>query len=386
MIKTKVRPHRKCPCGSKKKYRNCCGKSTRFQDLSPELQTFIRETQAKHQISKKYHEQHFGFTPEIKSCVFQNKRMVMLGGTLVISDKSDCDWHTPTDFLTSHLKTTLGNDWFENELSKPACERHIIVKWCTEGQFTIIDPENPVETCQLNGSALAYLHLAYDLFVLNDQNYLTGNLVKRLKVQSSFNGARYEIFVLATMIRAGFELELFDETLGQGRVTECRATHTQTGQILQVEAKARDVKGVLGAKQGRHRNINLYGKLRNAVEKDVDEPFIVFVDVNLPELDIYENRDKMDKIRGEYKKMEEKYPDSLPNIVCFTNIPFHYGRDDNLPNNNAYGIIISRKPKVKFKYESQIIDSLRGSLHTYPFLPKEFDESRQFAEAFFQKK
>ena len=120
----------------------------------------------------------------------------MLGGSIVKSDKSDFDWSTPAEFLTSHLKTTLGNDWFENELARPVSERHIVVRWCTEGQFTIIDPENPVETCQFNGSALAYLHLAYDLFVLNDQHYLTGNLVKRLKVESSFNGARYEIFGL----------------------------------------------------------------------------------------------------------------------------------------------------------------------------------------------
>lgn len=380
MIKTKVRPHRNCPCGSKKKYRNCCGKTTRFQDLSPELQTFIRETQAKHQISTQYHEQHFGFTPEIKSCLFQNKRMVALGGSLVVSDKPGFDWNTPTDFLTSHLKTTLGNDWFENELSKPISECHIVVKWCTEGQFTTIDPENPVETCQLNGSALAYLHLAYDLFVLNDQHYLIGNLVKRLKVESSFNGARYEVFVLSTMIRAGFKLELFDETLGQGRVTECRATHIQTGETLQVEVKARDVKGVLGANQGKHKNLDLYGKLRNAVEKGVDEPYIVFVDVNMPELDIYANRDKIDKIRGEYKKLEEKFPDSLPNIVCFTNIPFHYGRDDRLPSSNTHGLIISHNPKVKFKNESRMVDSLRSSLDKYRFLPKEFDESRQFAE------
>lgn len=380
MIKTKVRPHRKCPCGSKKKYRNCCGKTTSFQDLSPELRTFVRETQAKHQISTQYHEQHFGFTPEIKSCLFQNKRMVALAGSLVVSDKPGFDWNTPTDFLTSHLKTTLGNDWFENEVSKPKNERHIVVEWCTEGQFTTIDSENPVETCQLNGSALAYLHLAYDFFVLNDQNYLTGNLLKRLKVETSFNSARYEIFVFATMIRAGFKLELFDETLGQGRVTECRANHIQTGEALQVEAKGRNVRGVLGATQGQRKNLDLYGKLRGAVEKSVDEPYIVFVDVNMPELDIYENRDKIDKIRGEYKKLEEKFPDSLPNIVCFTNIPFHYGRDDQLPSSNTYGLIISRNPKVKFKNEARVVDSLRSSLDKYRFLPKEFDESRQFAE------
>ena len=64
--------------------------------------------------------------------------MVVLGGSLVVSDKPDFDWNTPTDFLTSHLKTTFGNDWFENELSKPISERHIVVRWCTEGRFTAL--------------------------------------------------------------------------------------------------------------------------------------------------------------------------------------------------------------------------------------------------------
>ncbi|EHL30001.1 YecA family protein [Legionella drancourtii] len=383
--KTVHRAHRKCSCGSKRKYRNCCGKTNtvNFQDLSPELQKFVRETQIKYQISTKYHQEYFGFTPEIQSCVFQGKRMVILGNSIVVSDHPEIDWRSPAEFLSSNLKTTLGNDWFESEANKPESDRHIIIKWCTKGPFKVIDSRESLEVCQLSGNELAYLHLAYDLFVLINHNYLIDNLVKRLKVESSFNGARYELFVLATMIRAGFKLKPFDETLGLGRVTECQATHIQTGEIIQVEAKARDVKGVLGAKQGKRKNIDLYRKLRNAVEKEVDDPYIVFVDVNMPELDIYNDRDKIDKIRGEYKKLEEKFPEHLPNIVCFTNIPFHYGREDNQLNSSTHGIIISHRPKVKFKNQEQIVASLRASLDKYQFLPKKFDESREFAESFF---
>jgi len=101
-------------------------------------------------------------------------------------------------------------------------------KWYTKAQYKILNLEQPIERRQLNGSVLAY-----DLFILNEQNYLSDQLIKRLPVDSSFNGARYEIFAFATMIRAGFKLEPFDEPLGLGRVTECRATHTQTGAILQ---------------------------------------------------------------------------------------------------------------------------------------------------------
>lgn len=283
--KNSIRPHRKCSCGSKKKYRNCCGKTINFNDLPVETQKLFRETQAKYQISTAYHKEHFGYTPEIKSCVFNNKRMVTLGGSIVICDSPEHDWESPSQFLSSHLKTTLGNDWFENELLKPEDEQHIVICWYREGNKEIMVFNQSDESCQLNGSALAYLHLAYDLFVLHDQGYLTTHMVNKLKKEPNFNGIRYELFVLATMVRAGFKLEPFDETLGHGRVTECRATHLQSGGTLQVEAKTRNIKGVLGAKQGKHKNLGLYQLLRKAIEKDVAEPFIIFIDVNLPELD-----------------------------------------------------------------------------------------------------
>lgn len=47
--------------------------------------------------------------------------------------------------------------------------------------------------------------------------------------------------------------------------------------------------------------------LRNPVEKDVAEPCIVFVDINLPELNMYKNEDKIDKIINEYKKLETSH-------------------------------------------------------------------------------
>jgi len=59
------------------------------------------------------------------------------------------------------------DEWMENELQKPENECHIIVKWAKKATFTVIDPKKPIESTQLNGSALTYLHLAYDLFVFS---------------------------------------------------------------------------------------------------------------------------------------------------------------------------------------------------------------------------
>lgn len=274
--KSTPRAHRRCPCGSKKRYRACCGKQNKvsFNELPNETQQMFRELQIKHKISTQYHHNYMGYTPEIISTVFQGKRFVALRGGLVCSDNPEKDWKEPANFLTSHLRTTLGNDWFDEELKKEEKDRHIILSWAIDGKYEVTDPDKPIESRKQNGSALAYLHLAYDLYLLHNQRHITDKLITRLKSKQGFNGARYELFVLATMIRAGFELEPFDETLGTGKVTECEAIHRQTGVTVQVEAKTRNVKYVLGATEGRSQNIRLYDKLRDAIEKDVSEPYI----------------------------------------------------------------------------------------------------------------
>lgn len=380
--KSTIRPHRGCPCGSKKKYRNCCGKqnTVNFNDLPKETQQMFRELQIKHKIGSQYHNDHMGYTPEIVSTVFQGRRLVALGGSLVQSDNSEKDWEEPAEFLTSHLKTTLGNEWFDEELKKQKDERHIILTWAIDGKCEVLDAKAPIESRIHNGSALAYLHLAYDLFVLHNQGHITEKLISRLKSKKGFNGARYELFALATMIRAGFHLEPFDESLGAGKVTECKAIHKQTDIIVQVEAKTRNVKYVLGSTEGKSKSVRLYDKLRDAIEKDVKQPYIIFVDLNFPELNVYAEHEKLQKIREEHKKLIKLHPTNLPNAIIYTNIPFHYAREDNVTN-TAFGLVKINKPKVELENEGIILDAIHNALLRYKYLPREFNESEKHAEA-----
>lgn len=376
------RSHKRCPCGSKKKFRNCCGKQNKvnFNELPNETQTMFRELQIKHQISTQYHHNYMGDTPEIISPVFQGKRFVALRGGFVCSDNPEKYWKEPADFLTSHLRTTLGNDWFDVELKKKENDRHIVLSWAIEGKYEVTEPDEPFESRKLNGSALAYLHLAYDLYVLHNQGHISDKLISRLKSKQSFNGARYELFVLSTMIRAGFQLEPFDETLGVGKVTECKAKHKQTGISIQVEAKTRNVKYVLGSIEGKSKSIRLYNKLKDAIEKDVNQPYIIFVDLNFPELYVYTEQVKLQKIREEHEKLIKLHPQNLPNAIIYTNIPFHYAREDNVAN-TAFGLIKINKPKVELKNESIILDAIHNALLRYRYLPREFNESEIHAEA-----
>ena|SRR5215208_7156025 len=131
-----IRPHRRFPCGSRKKYRNCCSKqkTISFNDLPKETQEIFRELQLKHTLATQYHNNHFGYTPEIVSTIFQGKRLVALGGSLMQSDNHSRDWQGPAEFLTSHLKTTLDNEWYEEELKKSKGEEHIILTWAINSQ------------------------------------------------------------------------------------------------------------------------------------------------------------------------------------------------------------------------------------------------------------
>lgn len=256
------------------------------------------------------------------------------------------------------------------------------MNWAMDGKYEVLDTNKPIESRKLNGNALAYLHLAYDLFVLHNKGHITDKLISRLKSNDqNFNGARYEIFVLATMIRAGFELEPFDETLGAGKVTECIAKHIATGISVQVEAKTRNVKNVLGATEGKSKNIDLYGKLKAAIMKDVKEPYIVFLDLNFPELVVTAENEKIKKIRGEHNKLIQEHPNNLPNAIVYTNIPFHYARDDKDVASTAFGFIKIHKPKYKLEKEDIILNAIHRALDQYQYLPGEFNESEKHAEA-----
>ena len=61
-----------------------------------------------------------------------------------------------------------------------------------------------------------------------------------------FQGVRYELFVAATCIRAGFDIAYEDETDKTKKHPEFVATHRLTGQKISVEAKRRHRQDILG--------------------------------------------------------------------------------------------------------------------------------------------
>ena len=96
---------------------------------------------------------------------------------------------------------------------------------------------------------MAYLLLAYDLYILRDHRALLKRNVERMQHPDQFQGARYELTVTATMIRAGFDVIMENEGDKSTRHVELTAAHRVTGQRLAVEAKSRHYPGVLESKR-----------------------------------------------------------------------------------------------------------------------------------------
>jgi hypothetical protein len=351
-----------------------------FNELPIETQKMFRKLQAKSKVVDSYHKAHFGNTPPIVSVEAWGRRMVSIGSKIVRPDDPDYDWEEPADFLISYLQSTLDMSWLDNEINKQEGYQHEIAKWFVKG-IPNLEKEGDKRWWKPNGKALALLHLAYDLYVLDNIGKLPETLINRLKINQNFNGARYEVFVFATLVRAGFDIQYKDERSGlEGRVPECKANHIESQVQIYVEAKTRNVRNVLGSKQGKRKKIRLYDKLKDAIEKNIDGPYVIFLDTNLPKLKAKKGDKLLEKVRFEYKKIETKYKNSMPNLVCVTNIPFHYARDDSSPDENMIGLLIPRYPKYKLSKTNQIVNSINSSLKKYKFLPKEFNEGENYAD------
>lgn len=181
------------------------------------------------------------------------------------------------DFLTTYIQDVFGRDWGEQELKKPLADRHPILQWydsmCRLQQEAGIDG-NGVHVVTANGPTMAWLRLAYDLYALDHNAELQQKLIGRLKNLDNFPGARYETYVAAAMIRAGFDIKFEDEDDRASTHCEFVATCRGSGNKYSVEAKHRnrgDATGTLKFRLGR--------RLQKALQKQAAHPRIVFLDV-----------------------------------------------------------------------------------------------------------
>lgn len=199
------------------------------------------------------------------------QRFVAVKNRLLQSQK----WRTFHDFLGDYIKLAIGADWGNAELAKPLEQRHPILFWyhhVCDHQRSLIKEPGKVHSALMTGADAAYMHLAYDLYALDHNAELQVKLIQRLRDRENFHGARYEVFVAATLIRAGFEIEFENEDDRSISHCEFTATFLRTGKRFSVEAKHR-----AGTK------FRLGRQLNRALAKHANHTRIVFIDINVPD-------------------------------------------------------------------------------------------------------
>jgi hypothetical protein len=311
-------------------------------------------------------------------------RFVAVGGRLFY-DKEE-KWKTFIDFLIgAYLWHVLGADWGKAEMAKPRSERHPILLW-KGGHWkytqTLTPGPDGVYGMVPDGTTRAYVMLAYDLYIIADNTELRRRIVNRLKIHDQFQGARYELFVTATFIRAGFEIEFERETDGAQRHNEFIATHRPSGQRFAVEAKSRHRRGVLGCRQGHpedrsNMKVGVRQLLEDALAKPAPHPRIVFIDINLPP-ELLSGQDGQRSFEEMAKTLEDQVLDehgtSPWNMVVFTNHPYHYVDDgERYPREMAWRLLPER-PLVSVDHPTALeaIDEGIGKFGEVPshFQPK----------------
>lgn len=260
-----------CPCGSGKKYKKCHG-SVEVLDRLAQIQRDAPLMFTRGEAAEARRQSQQGLGKPIISAEVSGYRVIAVGNKLHYSKS----WKTFHDFLLEYLKIVMGKEWWMAEVQKEAADRHPILQWAlatAEHQNLLVNEPGRVNSAPMTGAAGALLHTSYDLYALDHHVSLHELLIKRLKNNSNFAGARYEVSVAAKLLRAGFELELEDETDGTSTHVEFTATYKRSGKKFSVEAKQREAG-----------KIRIGRLLHRALSKSAAHARMVFIDINEPDM------------------------------------------------------------------------------------------------------
>jgi hypothetical protein len=218
--------------------------------------------------------------------------------------------------------------------------------------------------------------LAYDLYILKHHASLQRDVLRRLKQAEGFQGARYELFVAATLLRAGFDLDFKNERDNTRKHPEFVATHRLTGEKIAVEAKSRHRRGVLGFPGKREPDdrlrADISGLLTKALGKVKNQPFLIFIDLNLPPSsgNLFD-KSWFKEVVGLVEAQDEENPEGHPyNMLLFSNIPHHYGLEERSDPPRDFLAVVSLKPRTPFS--QSLLEEIDVAARQYGRVPNSF--------------
>lgn len=387
-----------CPCGSGLKYKKCHGRNVTDMSKNSEkivhslldrLPLRIPQKILEQEAMLRRHNALYGQVRRTIAIDHQGYKMVAVGNRLHYSK----NWKTFHDFLFSYIANCLGSEWGNAELKKDNSEMHPIIQWyktLCDFQRRNIKQESEIYSADCTGPVGAYLSLAYDLYVLRHHSALQERLLNRLRDKQQFQGARYEVFVTASFIKAGFDIAFEDEADGTRSHCEFVAVHKQSGRKYSVEAKSRHRPGYLGQSGNPMADgdirLRIGNLLRSALKKEAAHTRIVFIDINMPP----ENKAIrpfqarwFKSLTNELSRVETDTIEGKPSpsaFLFFTNHPYHYvGEEQPEPKKDYLMTAINMAQwKINAPETVENIDpptfALWVSINEHTMVPKTFDE------------
>ena len=371
-----------CPCGSGRKFKKCCidrttGSATR---LSPEqLGQVERQTRA-HAERMEAHRRTHGLSREPIWANWRGRKVVAVGNQLIFQPP-DRSWRTFHDFLLDDMRGLFGSKWADAEKAKPEDQRHPVYRMNASAHARMATHAREsrfpgLYRADWNGDIGGLLTLAHDLFTVRDNAELQKRLLRRLRIGDQYQGARYELFVIASCVRAGVSIEYQDERDGTRKHPEFIGIHRATGLRVAVEAKSRHRPGVLGFKgqpaaAAEEHGADIRKLLLNALAKEPGMPFVVFIDVNLRGSTPSDGQTWFREV-SEMTLPTLSFADRRKaNMIICTNIPFHYA-DPNGPIPTS--VISAHQPSDPplFSIEQQVLEDIVAATRLFKNVPHQF--------------
>ncbi|MFA6081208.1 MAG: SEC-C domain-containing protein [Patescibacteria group bacterium] len=348
----KIGRNQKCPCGSDKKYKKCHLLTGGFPlgiptiakiESTPEIEYIRQQLEEKQILRRKRLEQLGVFIDFVIPTHFKNKKVWALGSRIYPYQRENETFH---EFIIHALKLELGREWWETQVKLSEKERHFIFE-CFVKHYEWKD-KNATESnkhgtlwgAKPDGYSRALLSLAFDVCSLLHAVHLPEIFLKKLRQYDGYQSVRYEIAIAALFARMGYKIKFFDEEFeGQKnppKHSEFIATNPSTKEEVNIEVKSKEREGVLH-KEG---EFNKEREFRSSVSKlyrhalkqrQLDKPFIIFIDMNLPISSGVHPKDvewmkTITKMR-DAAAFSTKGKPSLTNAIIFTNYSYHYGTD-----------------------------------------------------------
>ena len=313
----------------------------------------------------------------VPSVIFNGVRIRALFDTLLSRPPNE----TFHEFLIAVIQWTFGESWWRHQLTMPDETRHVVVRWylaccqLTQDRHEVDRQSDGIHRSIATGPVWALLNFGYDLFCLQVKRHLPEYIVERLQRHASFQAMRYEIAVAAILLRAGLEIEYLDEQKVKEKHGEYIASDRSTGHKFAVEAKTRVRPGVLHAsgefKQKRDVR-GLENLIRDALaKKPSDKPYVVFVDVNLPEtpnVPLFE-KPWVNDIKGVLSLLGTPTPENPErfSLLVVTNFAYHLGANDARAPKPEWIVVLPRFASPSMR--PQLVEALSAIINRYGIVP-----------------